>query len=248
VLSLNGCFTPEKEYLANLPRVTDEENAEVFTTYSTVPDDYVIIPGDSLGIYIYRRSDLSPLLTKNNFDVDLSGNIFIPLIGDIQAAGMTTRQLRSKISHDLNALYVSPVVNVDLIASAGQNIFVLGEVKKAGVYSVKVKTTALESIAMAGGFTVDADSSKVIILRTVQARNDSFKNTYFTALDLEKLLTKADIRQNIILRKGDIVFVPPDYISQSNRYYKNIATKLAPFINTVSAVVQSAVLIFTATQ
>lgn len=245
LFSLNSCFTSEKDYLANIPRVTEEENAKVFTTDFTAPDDYEIIPGDSLGIYIYRRSDLSPLLTVNEFTVDFAGNIFIPLLGDIRAEGMTKRQLRTKISNDLSALYVLPVVNVELKEATGRAIFVLGEVKKPGAYAVGVKTTALESIAMSGGFSKNADSSKVIILRTVPAAKGSSQNTHLTALDIEKFLTKADIRQNAILRKGDIVFVPPDYISQSDRYYINLANKLAPFVNTINAFVQSAILIGT---
>jgi polysaccharide export outer membrane protein len=236
----------EKEYLANIPRVADEENAKVFTTDFTVPDEYVITQGDLLIINIYKRSDFSPLLTLTDYTVDSFGNIFIPPIGDIQAEGITTRQLRSKIKNHLTALYVSPIVNVALKEATGMRIYVLGQVKKPGSYglSINEKATVIDSIAVAGGFSKIADRSKVIILRTVPAKKGYLKSNHLAALDIEKLLTEADIRQNVILRKGDIVYVPPDYISQSDRFYKNISNKLAPFVNVVSAVAQVAILFY----
>ncbi len=241
-MSLNSCFSPKK--MPDIPRVTEKENAKVFTTDFTAPDDYLIVPGDSLLINIYRRSDLSPLFKLVDYTVDTIGRISIPIIGDIQAKGMTIGQLRSRISHDLSDLFVSPVVNVILKKATGRKIFVLGEVKKPGAYSIDINTTAIESILMSGGFTKDADTAKVVILRTVPAKSGTSQNKHLTTLDIEKLLAEADIRQNVILRKGDIVFVPPDHISESNRYYKYLANKFLPFTNLVGSAATIAILMF----
>jgi polysaccharide export outer membrane protein len=124
--------------------------------------DYVIGPEDKLTIRVFEVKDLS-------FDaeqVDASGDIELPLIGKVAAAGMTTAQLEHEIARRLGERYLqSPQVSVSVTEGASQKVTVEGEVKNPGVFQIKGRTTLMQAIAMAGGPDDQADLHKVAVIR-----------------------------------------------------------------------------------
>jgi polysaccharide export outer membrane protein len=125
--------------------------------------DYVIGPQDKLRIRVFQVKDLS----FDDEEVDANGDIQLPLIGKVTAAGLTTEQLQQKIAEQLGAKYLqSPQVSVSVSESASQKVTVEGEVKNPGVYQLKGRTTLMQAIAMAGGPDDQADLKKVAVIRT----------------------------------------------------------------------------------
>lgn len=126
------------------------------------PADYTIGPLDKLGIHVFEVKDLS----MDQVQVDASGQIDLPLIGKVTAAGKTTGQLADEIASRLGARYLqSPQVSVTVEDSASQKVTVEGEVKQPGVFQMKGRTTLMQAIAMAGGPADDADLHNVAVIR-----------------------------------------------------------------------------------
>ena len=125
--------------------------------------DYVIGPQDKLRIRVFEVKDLS----FDDEEVDANGDIQLPLIGKVTAAGLTTEQLQRKIADRLGEKYLqSPQVSVSVAESASQKVTVEGEVKNPGVFQLKGRTTLMQAIAMAGGVDDQADLRKVAVIRS----------------------------------------------------------------------------------
>jgi polysaccharide export outer membrane protein len=157
---LAACFaggaavSGSKTALAGLPA------ADLSTT--GVQGDYVIGPQDKLRIRVFEVKDLS----FDEEEVDANGQIFLPLIGRVMAAGKTTSQLQDEIARRLGEKYLqSPQVSVSVAESASQKVTVEGEVKQPGVFAMRGRTTLMQAIAMAGGPSDIANLRKVAIIR-----------------------------------------------------------------------------------
>lgn len=123
--------------------------------------DYVIGPQDTLTIRVFEVKDLS----FDNEQVDSSGQIMLPLVGKLRAAGMTTTQLEEAIAQRLTKYLQSPQVTVSVTQSASLKLTVEGNVKTPGVYLIHGKTTLMQAVSMAGGPDDEADTHKVAIIR-----------------------------------------------------------------------------------
>jgi polysaccharide biosynthesis/export protein len=125
---------------------------------------YRIATGDILDIAVFRQPDLS-----RTVDVDGSGQILLPLIGAMPAAGKTVRELEAEITRQLGAKYLqSPQVSVALKDAVGQRITVEGQVKGPGVRLARGQTTLLRILAESGGFTETADQTAVMVFRQTE--------------------------------------------------------------------------------
>ena len=128
---------PTQPSAAPMPKVT-----------AAVPTDYVIGPEDMLQVTVWKNDALSKAVP-----VRPDGKISLPLLHDIQAAGLTTMQLRDKIAVALAEFMPSPEVSVIVTEVRSYRISVLGEVNKPGVLQLKSDTTILEALAMAGSMS-----------------------------------------------------------------------------------------------
>lgn len=118
---------------------------------------------DVLEVDVFQVDDLD-----RTVQVDASGMIALPLIGQLQAAGKSVRQLESEITDAYGASYLqSPQVSVFVKESFGQRVTVDGEVKKAGIYPTTTSTSLIGVLAEAGGLTETADAGKVYVFRDV---------------------------------------------------------------------------------
>ena len=126
--------------------------------------DYVIGPLDKLNVRVFKVNDLS----LDNLQVDATGQIDFPLIGNVKAEGKTASQLAQEIATLLGARYLqSPQVTVTVVDAASQKVTVEGEVKSPGVFQMRGRTTLMQAIAMGGGVSPTADLHKVAIIRQV---------------------------------------------------------------------------------
>lgn len=126
--------------------------------------DYVIGPEDKLRIRVFEVQELS----SDEEQVDANGQIQLPLIGRLTAAGKTAGQLEDEIARRLGDKYLqSPQVSVAVEESASQKVTVEGDVKNAGVFQMRGNTTLMQAIAMAGGMGETANYHKVAVIRTI---------------------------------------------------------------------------------
>lgn len=185
---------------------------------------YIITQGDVLYITVWQEEGLNQEVT-----VRPDGMISFPLVGeDVPAEGFTLPQLRAEITERLKEYIKYPEVSVLLKKSSAQEILVLGQVNFPGIYAVgSGKTTILHTIALAGGFTPDAVLSSVIVIHggTTNAKGIASG----TRVDLNRLIMKADMSQNIFLSSQDIVYVPKKFISNVNYFITQI---FSPFSST----------------
>lgn len=208
---LNGCSTVETTSKINEVSPLSDEVQEVKIT------EFILGPGDQVEIMVYRQNDL-----KRTVQVDTSGKITYPLIGDIQAKGLSIFQLRDTIRDKLAEYIVDPQVSINVTAAQSQKIYVLGEVTKPGVFILDTPKSAIEAISQAGGFTIDAKDENVIVVRGKREKPQLIK------LDLKSALKGSDTAQNIQLKEGDIIFVPPKYIADISRYAVYLSKILTP--------------------
>ncbi|MBF0559336.1 MAG: SLBB domain-containing protein [Nitrospirae bacterium] len=160
--------------------------------------DYVLGPGDKLDIKVYRNDELS-----YSQQIDSSGKITYPLLGDMQVAGMTAYELRASIAKGLSKYLKDPQVIITLTSYQSNNITVMGSVATQGVLSIVRRPTIVEIISRAGGFSASADRTNVLVVRK-QPGGSTVLN-----LNIKKAL-QGDKTQDILLMKDDLVYVPTD--------------------------------------
>lgn len=161
------------------------------------PADYVIGAGDVLSIVFWRDTDLSGEVT-----VRPDGKITVPLLKDIAAAGLTPGELEKALQETAGRFVQDPNVTVVVRQIHSRNVFITGNVARAGSYPLNAPTSVLQLIAIAGGLLEYADAGGILIMRTEGGRPSTFKFNY---KDVSK--GKA-LAQNIQLRPGDTVIVP----------------------------------------
>ena len=124
---------------------------------------YKIAPMDTLTVKVFKMPDLS-----GDYEVDLAGNISMPLIGETRAYDLTTAQLDDALTHRLGEKYLeNPDVSVGIKSSTRRNVTVDGAVNKAGSYAVNGPTTLMQAVAAAGGASEGANVRRVAIFRTI---------------------------------------------------------------------------------
>jgi polysaccharide export outer membrane protein len=166
-----------------------------------VTPDYEIGPEDILDITVWKNADLS-----KSVQVRPDGKISLPLVGDVSAVGRTTSQLREEIAARLGAFMEAPTVSIVVSQVNSYAIYVLGEVVKPGKYPLKSKTTLLQAITLASGFTPVAARNKIVIFRF--GKNGEALQKIKASYD--DIVLRDGSSQNIELKPGDQIVVPSE--------------------------------------
>lgn len=166
-----------------------------------VTDAYTIGAEDVLEITVWRNQDLSKVV-----QVRPDGKFSLPVIRDVVAVGKTPSQLADEITRRLKEYVQNPVVAISVKEVNSYAIFVLGEVARPGKYPLKSKTTLLQGITIAGGFTPVAARNQVVIFRF--GENGSGMQTLTSSYD--DIVLRGGIAGNLELRAGDTVVVPSE--------------------------------------
>lgn len=128
---------------------------------------YRIGPGDELNVRVFQVEDLS----FDKINVDAAGDLQMPLIGAVRAAGRTPMELASDIAGRLSSQYLrNPQVTVTVNEAASQKITVDGAVTKPGVYTMRGTTSLLQAVAMAEGPSRTADLTQVAVFRNIDGQ------------------------------------------------------------------------------
>jgi polysaccharide export outer membrane protein len=163
-----------------------------------LPAGYVIGPEDVLSVVFWRNQEMS-----GDFVVRPDGQISMPLLNDITAAGLTPEQLRDNVTKAASKfLEGDPSVTVVVKAINSRKVHITGMVQKAGAYPLVSPMTVLQLISVAGGLHEFADSKKILIVRTENGKQVSYKFNY------KDVSQGKNLKQNIELKPGDSVIVP----------------------------------------
>ena len=160
---------------------------------SVDPKTYSIGTGDVLFIRVWREMDFS-----GPYTVRPDGKITIPLVGDMQAAGLTPERLGDQLKQALGEYINSPDVSVSLQQVNSKKFFITGEVSRPGEYLLVTPTRVFEALSNASGFRDFANRKKIVIIRGAE-------RIRFNYLDV---LKGKNLEQNIYLENGDTVVVP----------------------------------------
>jgi polysaccharide biosynthesis/export protein len=162
-----------------------------------ISDDFVIGVDDILNIQVWRSPDHS----APHSVVRPDGKITLPLIKDVQAAGLTTKQLEESIVQQFSGVLKEPIVIITVLKIESRKVSVGGNIAKPGAYPFGEPLTVLELIIRAGGPTEYAKGGgkAIKILRKKDGSTIDF--------NYQEVLQGKNLRQNILLENGDIVMV-----------------------------------------
>jgi len=163
--------------------------------------DFAIGPEDVLEISVWNNTEISRTVV-----VRPDGKISLPLVNDVEAAGRTPVQLRDALVKLLATYIPSPIVAVIVREIHSFKVTVIGEVKTPGRYELRSRTTVLDVLAMAGGFTQYASRGRITVLRRIDGAVQELP------YDFDKIAGRSSGRNldkdNFAVQPGDIIVVP----------------------------------------
>jgi polysaccharide export outer membrane protein len=196
--------TPEKRVAPPEKRVTTRKEV----SKNSGVGEYTIGAGDVLLINVWGHEDLSREVV-----VSEKGTFSFPLVGGVEAAGLTIKEVEAKLVHLLSAGYlINPYVTIRIKGYESRKVYVLGQVRSPGTYSLEKETSLIEIISRAGGVSDDAGWIIEVVrpserLPDKPVTPDEAKNEDIIRVDVEGLLGGRP-KDNIRIEGGDTIFVP----------------------------------------
>lgn len=157
------------------------------------PKTYVIGAEDILVVRVWREPDLSGTVA-----VRPDGKMTLPLVGEVQAAGLTPEKLQESVTEALLKFMNRPQVMVSVQSVQSKKYYISGEINKPGSFPMVVPTRVLEALSHAGGFKDFANTKKIVILRGSERLKFNYK----------EVVEGKNTKQNIFLESGDHIIVP----------------------------------------
>jgi polysaccharide biosynthesis/export protein len=171
--------------------------ADAATKTATDDPNYMIGAQDVLDINVWKEPEVS-----RTVPVRPDGKISLPLLNDVQAAGLTPTQLATQITESLKKFVANPQVTVIVTTINSQRVYILGEVTRPGAYPLLPGMTILQALSSGGGFTQYANSKKIYLLRQVNGKQEKYPFNYKDAI------AGRHPEQNIPLKACDTIVVP----------------------------------------
>ena len=159
-----------------------------------VTADYVVGPGDEVLLRLWGAETFNSQLT-----VDTGGSIFVPRVGAIHVAGLRADELQKKISSEVSHIYRNYNLSVNLGHLRSIQVYVVGEARRPGAYTISSLSTVLNALFVSGGPNVQGS------LRGIQVRRDGQPAMDF---DLYDLVLRGDKSRDVRLQQGDTIFIP----------------------------------------
>jgi polysaccharide biosynthesis/export protein len=185
IFSVSSCAIPQKN--TSIPPVNIQQGTE----------EYILGPEDILEVSVWKDENLIKQVV-----VRPDGNISFPLIGDIQASGLTASQLQKRITEKIKVYIPDAIVTVMVLKVNSLKVYVLGKVAKPGEYIIGKKINVMQALSMAGGLLPFADSDAIVILRDDAGGKQKIK------FDYNQVAKGKNPEQNVNLKRGDVIVVP----------------------------------------
>jgi polysaccharide export outer membrane protein len=176
---------------------TPDAGAKPAVVQTAVVEEYKIGPQDVLRIDVWKEAELT-----RTVPVRPDGKISLPLLNDVQAAGLTPAQLSNVISEGLKKFINSPQVTVTVNEINSRRVYVTGEVARAGAFPLLPNMTVLQALSSSGGFTQFAKTKAIYVLRVEDGKQVKHPFNY------KEVLAGRKQEENIALQPGDVIVVP----------------------------------------
>lgn len=173
----------------------ESKPAAVAVMPATTDQEYHIGPQDVVQIDVWKEPEIT-----RTIPVRPDGKISLPLLNDVQAAGLTAMQLAGNIREGLTKYLNNPQVTVTVTQINSQRVFVTGEVAKSGALPLLPSMTVLQALSSCGGFTQFAKEKGIYILRNENGKKVKLPYNYKDVLKGKK--------EDIPLQPGDVIVVP----------------------------------------
>ena len=219
ILLLPGCVSPHaaKSQVPVDPQVTQSENR--------FRKEYVLIPEDQIEVIVRRVPEVSHLVT-----IRPDGFISLPLLNDVTAAGLTVHELEVKLTTLFSARLLNPEVTVIASKVRDPVVYVAGETNVVAAIPLREAPTAMQAIALAGGFRRSAASRDVTIIRLTE---DGYLRAIPVVAGVGGQPGPYLALRSSLLQADDIVFVPENGRSEVTRFLDDIVNK--PLVGVSSA-------------
>lgn len=192
-----------------IPYEVSDFGAPDRATPTTLDESYRIAPLDKLTVRVFKMPDLS-----GEYEVDLTGQIAMPLIGSVKAADLTPNELDTQLTQAYGSKYLeNPDISVGVKSSTRSAVTVDGAVGKSGSYPVFGSLTLMQAIANAGGLSEEANARRVAIFRQIDGQRQA------AAFDLTSI--RRGESQDPRVYAGDIVIVDGSANKQMHRQILN---------------------------
>ncbi|MGX2039955.1 polysaccharide biosynthesis/export family protein [Methylocaldum sp. MU1018] len=192
----NGFLAFALTALLSLPASADSAPDSTAADAALAPPDYIVGAGDVMEISVWKEEGL----TKQAL-VRPDGGITFPLIGELQAGGLTVDQIKAEITKKLSEFFADPEVSVSLV-NLNHKVYVVGRVNKPGEFITPNRVSVMQALSMAGGLTPFADDDDIRIIRRVGETEVALP------FDYDEVASGNALEQNILLQRGDVVVVP----------------------------------------
>ena len=182
----------------SLPSAMSGEGAKLAPS-----DQYLIGPGDTLGIFVWRNPELSMSVA-----VRPDGRVSIPLVEDMTAVGKTPTGLARELEDKLRPYIKDPIVTIipsGFVGPYTQQVRVIGEAASPKALPYRSGMTALDVMIAVGGLTKYAAGDRSVVVRTVNGKEESYR------VHLSSLIRDGEVDENVFLAPGDILIIPQSY-------------------------------------
>lgn len=176
--------------------------------------DYIIGKGDQLLITVWGYNEFTSTQTVKD-----NGAVTMPLIGDVEAAGLTKDEFIGNLQKRLAEYIQGDIkITVAVLSSVGQRVTILGAITRPDNYPIATELNLLELVSMAGGALPDARLTRIKIFHKDKAQPPS-------EVDLESFIERSDIENMPKVRAGDIVFVPrqQNFVREFGEFFRDVA-------------------------
>jgi polysaccharide biosynthesis/export protein len=164
---------------------------------ATTDPNYIIGAQDVLDVSVWKEPEVSRVVP-----VRPDGKISLPLLNDVQAAGLTPSQLAAQITVSLKKFVTSPQVTVIVTTINSQRIYIIGEVTRPGAFPMLPGMNVLQGLSSAGGFTQFAKTKGIYVLRMENGKQQKYPVNY------KDVVSGKHPEQDISLKAGDTIVVP----------------------------------------
>jgi polysaccharide export outer membrane protein len=179
------------------PKPAKPAPAAVVARPATDDPNYMIGAQDVLDISVWKEPEVS-----RTVPVRPDGKISLPLLNDVQAAGLTPSQLAAQLTESLKKFVANPQVTVIVTTINSQRIYLMGEISRPGAYPLLPGMTVLQALSSGGGFTPYANLKKIYLLRQESGKQTKYPFNY------KEVIAGKNQAQNISLKAGDTIVVP----------------------------------------
>jgi polysaccharide biosynthesis/export protein len=182
--------------------------------------EYIVQAGDTLDIKFYYHPDHD----QQNLVVRPDGKLLLPLIGDIQAVGLTPEQLAEHIAQRYSFTLREPKVAVDVNTVNTGQVYVGGEVLRPGVIKLKPKMNLIQAVFEAGGPKDEGDIERVVLLRSMGDNQFGYRE-----INLMRIVKHEEPTDDAVLAQDDLIFIPKTGIAKANLWVQKYIRNMVPF-------------------